>query len=209
MFKILSILLSYPRSQWLGQLAEIENYIRQQHTDFSGSLAPFLTYLREHDEIELQEQYVSTFDRGRSHSLHLFEHLHGEDRARGQAMVDLLSEYQSRGFEPKDSELPDYLPLFLEFLSNVDVAEANSLLADAVHVIAYLAENLRKDDSVYAPVMEAVVTLSPVAPEPLQAAPVRNMDEALEMFGPTPEGIEPLLSPTVQPVQFFPQKNSL
>jgi nitrate reductase molybdenum cofactor assembly chaperone NarJ/NarW len=208
MYKILSILLSYPRQEWLNHIEELSNAVSMQATvEQAAALQPFFAYLRTHDEISLQEVYVDTFDRSRHHALHLFEHLHGEDRARGQAMVDLLAEYQLRGLEPENNELPDYLPLFLEFLSSIEIQEAQNLLADAVHVIGYIAENLHKNQSVYAPVMDAVVALSPVAPEPLQAAPVRNMDEALEKFGPTAEGLEPLLSqPSVQEVQFFRNK---
>lgn len=205
MLKILSLLLSYPRQEWLCHLDEVQDYVNRQ-PEFAASLADFFVYLRGHDEIELQEGYVTTFDRNRNHSLHLFEHLHGEDRERGQAMVDLLQEYQSHGFEPLDNELPDYLPLFLEFLASIDAPEAENYLADAVHVIAYIADNLHKNESVYAVVMDAVVRLSPVPPEPLQVAPVRDMDEALERFGPGVDGVEPLLRQSgVQPVQFFPQ----
>jgi nitrate reductase delta subunit len=78
-------------------------------------LAPLLDELRSRPLIELQENYVATFDRSPSHSLHLFEHVHGESRDRGQAMVDLMDEYRRDGFEPLETELPDYVPLFLEF----------------------------------------------------------------------------------------------
>ncbi|MDF7675615.1 nitrate reductase molybdenum cofactor assembly chaperone [Neisseriaceae bacterium ESL0693] len=203
MLKILSLLLSYPQQQWLSHLAEIEDAVAAE-PETAQKLQPLFDYLHQHDEIELQENYVATFDRNRNHALHLFEHLHGEDRARGQAMVDLLHEYQNHGFEPRENELPDYLPLFLEFLAQIDADEAKTYLADAVHVIAYIAGHLRQNQSVYAPVLEAVVALSPVAPEPLQVAPVRDMDEAMERFGTGADGVEPLLrQSSEQPVQFF------
>lgn len=207
MYKILSILLSYPRQYWLDHVDQLHDAIRKEATpEQAAALNPFFSHLRDHDEISLQEIYVNTFDRSRNHSLHLFEHLHGEDRARGQAMVDLLAEYQARGLEPDNNELPDYLPLFLEFLSTIELEQAQNFMTDAVHVINYIAKNLHKNQSVYAEVMDAVVALSPVAAQPLQAAPVRNMDEALEKFGPTAEGLEPLLhQPSVQEVQFFRQ----
>ena len=208
MFKILSILLSYPRQEWLDHTEEMYSTLSSYlSTSQIAALQPFFEYLHTHDEIELQEVYVTTFDRSRKHALHLFEHLHGEDRMRGQAMVDLLAEYQQRGYEPIENELPDYLPLFLEFLSHIQKDESENLLADAVHVIAYIADNLHQSKSVYASVMDTVVALSPVKPQPLQAAPVHNMDEALEKFGPTAEGLEPLLNqPSVQEVQFFRNK---
>ena len=76
----------------------------------------------------LQEQYVATFDRGRALSLHLFEHIHGESRDRGQAMVNLLEVYRKHGFELNARELPDYIPLFLEYLAQRPVEEALSLI---------------------------------------------------------------------------------
>ena len=206
MFKILSLLLSYPRQEWLAHLAEIQAFLPAESSS-AEQLQTLFTYLRTHDEIELQEAYVSTFDRNRSHALHLFEHLHGEDRARGQAMVDLLNEYQNHGFEPLENELPDYLPLFLEFLAHIDQEEAKNYLADAVHVIAHIAGNLHKNNSPYAVVLDEVIKLSPLAPEPLQVAPVRDMDEALERFGTGFDGVEPLLRQRSEhTVQFFPQQ---
>ncbi|MCR2493331.1 nitrate reductase molybdenum cofactor assembly chaperone, partial [Salmonella enterica] len=80
------------------------------------TLQPLIGHLASQDLIALQETYVATFDRNRAHSLHLFEHVHGESRDRGQAMVDLLETYRQHGFEPVVSELPDHVPLFLEFL---------------------------------------------------------------------------------------------
>ena len=69
-------------------------------------------------ELEAQAKYDSLFERGRSLSLWLFEHVHGESRDRGQAMVDLMAQYDMAGFEINAKELPDYLPMYLEFLSH-------------------------------------------------------------------------------------------
>lgn len=130
---------------------------------------------------------------------------YGEDRDRGSAMVDLLEEYRRYGFELGDDELPDYLPALLEFLSHVPHADAQELLGGAVHVIAHIAENLQSYGSPYAAVLKAAATLSPVAPQPLTEPPVRDMDEAMETFGPDWQGIEPLLKPSVQTVRFYPK----
>ncbi len=208
MLKILSILLSYPQDAWLLEVPQIQEYVEKHNPKEAKKLKALFEHLQKEDSISLQESYVNTFDRNSSHSLHLFEHLHGEDRERGQAMVDLLNTYQAQGLEPSESELPDYLPLFLEFLSQMDQATADAMLADAVHVINYIAGNLEKNESIYLPILQILVAMSLVKPEPLQVAPVRDMDEAMEMFGPNSEGIEPLLQAnqqsTVQPVQFYP-----
>ena len=207
-FKALSALLSYPEPELLEALPEIRTLLAD--AGLEPQVAPLLAELEAGELIALQENYVLVFDRNPSHSLHLFEHIHGEDRARGQAMVDLMEEYKAHGFEMMTSELPDYLPLFLEFLSQTDAEEAGRLLSDAVHVVAHVAGRLREHNSVYAGVLDAVVWLSPVAPEPLTVPPVRDMDEALETFGPGADGIEPLLKPTLRPeiapVNFYPQR---
>lgn len=193
-FKLLSVLLMYPSADLQHAIPqEIIPMISELHPSWRKKLADLLNDLAHHDLISVQENYVATFDRNPSHSLHLFEHLHGENRDRGSAMVNLLHEYQKQGFEPQGYELPDYLPLFLEFLSLQDQKTARNLLGEAIHVIHYIGQQLKKSQSSYAVVFELITSLSPVTPEELKVAPVRDMDEALEVFGPTPEGIEPLL----------------
>ncbi len=198
MYKILSLLLAYPSKEWVEDLMNIESHTQLISQIEANRLSPLFAYLTNNDLINIQENYVSTFDRNQSHSLHLFEHLYGEDKDRGQAMVDLLNEYQQVGLEPRGNELPDYLPLFLEFLSEVDEEKAKEMLGDAVHVINYIRENLAKNDSIYHMVLASVVALSPVKPEPLKVVPVRDMDEAVEMFGASAEGIEPLRQTSCQ-----------
>ncbi len=117
-YPILSALLTYPEQPLLDALPEIERALDAQ-PGARAALAPLVESLRATPLIELQERYVATFDRTPSHSLHLFEHVHGESRDRGQAMVDLLDEYRRHGFEPVGNELPDYVPLFVEFLGAI------------------------------------------------------------------------------------------
>ncbi|WP_038369430.1 nitrate reductase molybdenum cofactor assembly chaperone [Brackiella oedipodis] len=208
MFKVLSILLTYPEASWLQELPEIGAYIKQKHPDAFAKLSPLLDYLAQQDIITVQENYVATFDRGRRHSLHLFEHLHGEDRQRGQAMVDLLQVYQAHDVLPQAHELPDYLPLFLEFLALAPQELAQEMLDDAVHVIHHIGQNLEQDQSVYACLFTVLIALSTVPALPLQVAPVRDMDEAMQKFGPNAEGVEPLLKPSdglTHTLQFYPK----
>ena len=153
----------------------------------------------------MQENYVATFDRNRDHALYIFEHVYGEDRDRGSAMVDLLQEYRNHGFELGDEELPDYLPALLEYLSQVPSEHAQKLLGDAVHVIAHIGGKLEKSGSPYAVLLQGITALSTVAPQPLIEPPVRDMDEAMETFGPDISGTEPLLKPSVETVQFYPK----
>ncbi len=200
-FKVLSLLLMYPESDWLAALPELEDALAGE-TGFNGDarvrMAPLFELLRQSKLIELQENYVATFDRNPSHSLHLFEHIHGESRDRGSAMIDLLEEYWRHDFDASASELPDYVPLFLEFLSLLPADEALALLGDAVHVLATIGRKLDANGSPYATAFQVLEALSPVAAQELAEPPVRDMDEAMEMFGPSAEGVEPLLKPGPQ-----------
>jgi len=200
-FKVLSILLTYPESDWLAALPELETALAEE-ADFNGEahtrLAPLFALLRESSLIALQENYVATFDRNPSHSLHLFEHIHGESRDRGSAMIDLLNEYWKHDFDASASELPDYVPLFLEFLSLLPTGEALELLGDAVHVLATIGRKLDANGSPYATAFQLLEALSPVAALELAEPPVRDMDEAMELFGPSVDGVEPLMNPGPQ-----------
>ena len=112
--KALSVLLCYPSTDMIQALPEIEAALSDASL---VTIKPLLEQFQHTELLELQENYVALFDRGRALSLHLFEHLHGESRDRGQAMVDLMDMYQSHGFEINAHELPDYITLFLEFLA--------------------------------------------------------------------------------------------
>jgi len=200
-FKVLSLLLMYPESDWMTALPEMHAVLVEEaadNGDAAARMAPLFDLLSDTRLIELQENYVATFDRNPSHSLHLFEHIHGESRDRGSAMIDLLEEYWKHDFDASSSELPDYVPLFLEFLSLLPADEARTLLGDAVHVLATIGRKLDANGSPYATAFQVLETMSPVAAQKLTEPPVRDMDEAMEMFGPSFDGVEPLLKPGPQ-----------
>ena len=115
---------------------------------------------KEKDLIAAQEDYVETFDRGRSHCLNLFEHIHGESRDRGQAMINLSETYLTKGLHIDSGELPDYLPLFMEYLSLCDPKDAIELLGEAIDVIALIGTKLKKNKSPYAGIFECIEVLS-------------------------------------------------
>jgi nitrate reductase delta subunit len=123
-------------------------------------------------------------------------------------MVDLMEEYKKHGLQMQGDELPDFVPLFLEFLSQLDEEEAGRLLGDAVHVLAFIGRKLAANGSPYAGVFGVLEALSPVAAEELSEPPIKDMDEALETFGPGADGVEPLLKPQSsgpQPINFYPR----
>lgn len=210
-YRILSALLSYPQAELIAALPEIENALADD-AETHLALQPLLNFLKENSLIALQENYVGTFDRTPSVALHLFEHIHGESRDRGQAMVDLIEEYRRYGFEPEASELPDYVPLFLEFLSLVEEDAAEKLLGEAIHVLAAIGIRLQRKDSPYANAFLALTSFTDVVPQEQGEPPIRDMDDAMETFGPGADGVEPLLKPGAscssggaQAINFYPR----
>ncbi len=162
-FKILGLLLTYPEgsvyaaSDDLLQILKEEALLGQRPIK---KIAKFLKDQKAKDLLSVQEEYVETFDRGRSHCLHLFEHIHGESRDRGQAMVDLIETYNEKGLYIDSSELPDYLPLFMEYLSRCEFAHASELLGEAIDVIAVIGLKLKKIKSPYADIFASIEILS-------------------------------------------------
>ena len=187
-FKVLGLLLSYPKAEWLSHLDECETVLVKESALPKKQLSAVLGLvetLRSADLYELQEQYVATFDRGRSHCLHLFEHIHGESRDRGQAMVNLAAAYEEKGLIIDQAELPDYLPLFLEFLSLCPADEAVALLGEPIDIIATIAARLHERSSPYAALFDALVALS-------KARPDRERIKAVMAEGPEDTSLEAL-----------------
>ncbi len=155
------------------------------------------------DLYDLQERYVLLFDRTRSLSLHLFEHVHGESRDRGQAMIDLQNLYAEHGLAVTGGELPDFLPLFLEYLAMRPPREACELLSQPGHILSALAERLRKRDSAYAAVFRALVALAATKPnKDVVATLLEEPDPAADDLAALDEAWED------QPVQFGPSASN-
>lgn len=163
-FKVLSLLLSYPEAEMLEALDEMAGMIETDPHVSQQTRQSLLTLIASHrdsDLLDLQENYVALFDRGRFLSLHIFEHVHGESRDRGQAMVSLLEMYQSHGYEMDSRELPDYVPLFLEFLSQLQsTPEVLQLLQDAMPVLSLLEARLNERGSAFAAIFAALADLA-------------------------------------------------
>lgn len=166
--KVLSALLSYPTEDLVAASDELHVVLDREavlnKTDRAG-LHALIDDLAAGDLIDQQERYILLFDRTRSLSLHLFEHVHGESRDRGQAMVDLIKVYEDGGYSPTTKELPDFLPLFLEFASTRAPAESIELVGQPAHVFTALAERLRKRKSPYYAIFAALVALGRSKPD--------------------------------------------
>lgn len=161
--KALSLTLSYPSAelqQAMPDIAAVFHADPRIKPDTQLALQILTDRLEAGDIYDLQESYVMLFDRSRTLSLNLFEHVHGESRDRGGAMVSLIETYREGGFEPATSELPDHLPVLLEFLSTRPWAEAQDILADAAHILDAIDTRLQRRESGYACVFTALSQLA-------------------------------------------------
>lgn len=160
--KALGVLLTYPTEQLQAASAEIAGVIDTETKlpkREKAALRDLIEELAQGDTLELQEKYVELFDRARESSLNLFEHIHGESRERGQAMVDLMQVYTRAGFSLASNELPDYLPVILEFLSERSFADADEMLSDCAHIVRRIGEALRSRNSRYHAVPAALLAM--------------------------------------------------
>jgi nitrate reductase delta subunit len=206
--KALSALLAYPTAELQAAAPELRAAIEMEarlDRALQARLNALFFELATGDLYDLQERYLLLFDRTRSLSLHLFEHVHGESRDRGQAMIDLRALYERAGLAIAANELPDFLPMFLEFLATRPPAEAHDHLGETTHILDALRQRLLKRGSPYAAVFEALVALAPAAVQAVQATMLADdgdgdadpgdlaaLDEAWEdkpvSFGPEPGG---------------------
>lgn len=172
-FRALSVLLSYPTERLRQALPEIADVVRATPLLASRerqNLLDLVDQLGRGELLQAEEHYVDLFDRGRALSLHLFEHLHGDSRERGEAMVDLKRIYGQAGFDLAGRELPDYLPVVLEYLSCRDIAEARDMLADCAHILTRIGRSLIARGSRYAAVLQALLVIA--GERPIDAAKV-------------------------------------
>jgi nitrate reductase delta subunit len=178
-FKVLSALLSYPTEELQRAGAELAAVLRDERLLAPATLEAleqFIADMSAADRYDLQERYVDLFDRSRSLSLYLFEHVHGESRDRGQAMIDLKSLYEKHGLRGVSNELPDFLPLFLEFLSMLPTEEARKHLGQIDHIRAALGERLAKRRAPYETLFTALGELA-IVPKDIEAVASALPDE--------------------------------
>ena len=179
--RVIAALLAYPRAQLQEYLAEMNALLAED-----GALSDprrkevegLARWIAEGEAIEIESTYVDSFDRGRATSLHLFEHVHGDSRDRGPAMIDLALTYEKAGLYLKPGELPDYLPLVLEFVSTQPSREAKAFLGEIAHLVNLIFNALMDSRSPYAAALAALLDL---AGENACAVPARkepSLDES-------------------------------
>ncbi len=171
--RVMAALLTYPSKELQGAADELKAALKSE--TFVGpktlsGLNQLIDYVAETDLMELEESYVLFFDRTRSLSLNLFEHVYGDSRNRGEAMVELQKTYDAHGLMLDSGELPDFLPAFLEFLSMLAPEAAREELGRPLHVITVLAERLEKRKSPYAIVLRALEEFAAARPNQKELA---------------------------------------
>jgi nitrate reductase delta subunit len=161
--RVLAALLGYPDTQMRGYLPEMRDILRSEgalSADRQTELAALIDSIASNDPLEIEANYVELFDRSRHTSLHLFEHVHGDSRDRGPAMIDLGQTYEKAGLYLAPGELPDYLPAVLEFVSTQPPREARAFLGEMAHIFNALFSALQQRDSTYASVLGALLELA-------------------------------------------------
>lgn len=179
-YKILALLLAYPEAETVTAFPGMRDVLAREAVlphAHQAALGALMGELADGDLVDAQERYVALFDRTRSLALHLFEHVHGDSRDRGMAMVNLIEVYRKKGLTIAAHELPDYLPLFLEFLSLLPPAEAQAHLKDAAHILAAIHARLVKRGSAYAAPFAALLFLAGAKTAPV---PAEDEDDSLE-----------------------------
>lgn len=161
---VISLLLDYPTAGLIEAQNDLLDIIENSTLPASEKqgLATFVQERCATELVDWQAEYDAMFERGRALSLLLFEHVHGESRDRGQAMVNLMKQYKDAGLELDVRELPDYIPLYLEFLSTQGEENLQLGLQEVAHILALLAARLETRESNYAALMHALIHLSGV-----------------------------------------------
>lgn len=181
-YKVIALLLTYPEQDWVQSISELramESAETGRGRRARHRLDRLLIYLERGQLIDLQEAYVETFDRNPAHSLSIFEHTMGESRDRGSAMVSLVEEYRRSGLEVTSRELPDFLPVYLEFLSLIPPEEAQGRLARIADVVQILCRRLTDLDSPYAGAFDALTALTSRPALSGTSSPIQKMKRFL------------------------------
>jgi len=179
--RVVAALLSYPDARMRGYLPEMREILRGECAlsgDRQAELDALIQSLASADPLESEANYVELFDRGRGTSLHLFEHVHGDSRERGPAMIDLAQTYEKAGLYLAPGELPDYLPAVLEFVSTQPPPEARAFLGEMAHIFNVIFSALRRRESPYASALGTLLELAGETAQVVKLAAEPTLDES-------------------------------
>jgi len=187
--RVLAHLLRYPDAPFRAHIPEMQQALIGEAAltpTRLAEIAALLRYLERAPALDVESEYVELFDRGRRTALHLFEHVHGDSRERGPAMIDLIQTYEKGGLYLGPDELPDHLPVLLEFASTQPPAQAREFLGEIAHIVSTIFSALSARSSPYASVLAAVLELAGERAQTVPLAPEPPLDESWaepEVFG--------------------------
>ncbi len=181
--RVLAHLLSYPDASLREHMAEMTAALQGERalgSDRLAELSALMQHLRAARAMDVEAHYVETFDRGRGTALHLFEHVHGDSRDRGPAMIDLLQTYEQAGLYLAPGELPDHLTVVLEYASTQPPAQARAVLRELTHILQVIFSALLRRESPYASVLAAVLELAGEKAQAVKIPEEPGLDETWE-----------------------------
>jgi len=181
--RVLARLLSYPDAELQRDLPDMKAALHTERCltpERQAELVALIRHLQNGAQLDNEAHYVEVFDRGRATSLHLFEHVHGDSRERGPALIDLTQTYEKAGLFLTAGEMPDYLPVLLEFASTQPPPEARALLGEMAHIFNAIFQALQQRQSAYASVLGALLELSGEKAHAVTLAPEEALDAAWE-----------------------------
>lgn len=179
--RVLAALLGYPDARLRGHLSEMTALLAQDNVlspSRRGEIEGLARWLAGTEALEAETAYVETFDRGRANSLHLFEHVHGDSRDRGPAMIDLAQTYERAGLYLAPGELPDYLPVVLEFVSTQPPREAKAFLGEIAHLLNAIFSALLQRSSRYVSVLGALLDMAGEKTQAVEPRAEPTLDES-------------------------------
>lgn len=162
-YKIISLLITYPNEEIYDFLPQVNSSLKEENLMNAKAISGidiFVDFFAKKPLTFWQEHYVQLFDYSRSVSLYLFEHVHGDSKDRGQAMVDLIDLYNENGLNINRPELPDYLPVFLEFLAMQTQSKAMDYLSEIIDIVGFIHKKLEDKDNPYKYLLSAIIQLS-------------------------------------------------
>ena len=181
--RVLALLLGYPDAQLRAHLPDMRAALHEERALAAPRLAEIdalIATLSRKAVLEIEADYVELFDRGRSTSLHLFEHVHGDSRDRGPAMIDLTKPYEQAGLFLGEGELPDFVPVVLEFASTLEPRQAREFLGEMAHIFNAIFAALQKRESPYACVLGALLELAGEKASPVEVVADEPIDAVWE-----------------------------
>ena len=185
--RVMARLLSYPDPTLRKHLPELRDALRTEaalSVDRLLELEDLIDWMSAkpgaQQALDIEEAYVALFDRGRATSLHLFEHVHGDSRERGPAMIDLAQNFEKAGLYLAAGEMPDYLPVVLEYASTQPAAQARAFLNEMAHIFNAIFAALQQRDTRYASVLGALLELAGEKAKAVKVTPDESLDDSWE-----------------------------